>query len=480
MNIRALASQTIRYLPSQVISPLAQLVSVLLLTHTTNAMSVGVVTLVTATQELIFTVCLAWWMHYVMRHLQQNDEEHAVRIRAATGLMALCAVPLQVCLGLAFLFGNIDPQAPIELAVVCAIFFVCRGNNALNAGIAATEARILDFTIYTISGPLGGLTVGTALTVLIAPEPVWALAGYAIGEAFALAWHRVRATSVKVQFDPSLLLAGVRFGAPLVASGVLTWAAANASRFVVNSELGITAAGLFAVGYGLGMRASTMTGSLVTAAALPLAIREQNLGGDAGGRSQLRANAVLLLAVLIPALVGLLAVSGDVVRLAVAGDFQAGTMQVLPLSVVAGGISAFLSNCVNHAFLLSKRTSRSVLLSALDACLSIGLGFFLTSQYGLLGAAAAMAVSKGLLLIAAMALASRDYRFSVPITRIVSIGASTCVMYFALRLFPSEASWPVVALKVATGASIYLICMAAAHYRDLSGILRPKLLGMVK
>ena len=79
----------------------------------------------------------------------------------------------------------------------------------------------------------------------------------------------------------------LRYGIPLIVGGALGWLGLNASRFIVNEMSGVAAAGLFAVGYGLGQRAAAVAAMLVTAAAFPLAVKSMEQEGSQAGMRQL-------------------------------------------------------------------------------------------------------------------------------------------------------------------------------------------------
>ena len=64
-----LIQHTLRYLPAQLLSPLAQLLSMLLWTHWLSPQDMGVFTLVTVTQEIAYVVSLSWYSVYALRYL---------------------------------------------------------------------------------------------------------------------------------------------------------------------------------------------------------------------------------------------------------------------------------------------------------------------------------------------------------------------------------------------------------------------------
>ena len=78
-----LLKTTLLYLPAQVIGPLAQLVAMIVWTHLVDEPTLGVITLVTATHELMQIVFLAWWSQYALRFLgRYRDDMDAAPLRA--------------------------------------------------------------------------------------------------------------------------------------------------------------------------------------------------------------------------------------------------------------------------------------------------------------------------------------------------------------------------------------------------------------
>ena len=72
-----LISNTLKYLPSQVLAPLSQFLSIILWTYFADEKLIGYITLITAFQELAMAMFVNWWMHYAMReygHFKQHNQ----------------------------------------------------------------------------------------------------------------------------------------------------------------------------------------------------------------------------------------------------------------------------------------------------------------------------------------------------------------------------------------------------------------------
>ena len=62
-----LLKHTLLYLPAQIIGPLMQLVAMVVWTHLVNDHTLGIITLVIATHELLQIGFLAWWSQFALR-----------------------------------------------------------------------------------------------------------------------------------------------------------------------------------------------------------------------------------------------------------------------------------------------------------------------------------------------------------------------------------------------------------------------------
>ena len=127
------------------------------------------------------------------------------------------------------------------------------------------------------------------LIQLLGPSPEWPLAGYAVAQLVAalIVLPTLRSGLSFWPIDREIVANALRYGIPLIIGGALGWVGLNASRFIVNEMSGVAAAGLFAVGYGLGQRAAAVAAMLVTAAAFPLAVKSMEQEGSQAGMRQL-------------------------------------------------------------------------------------------------------------------------------------------------------------------------------------------------
>jgi O-antigen/teichoic acid export membrane protein len=253
-----------------------------------------------------------------------------------------------------------------------------------------------------------------------------------------------------------------------VLAGGISWISVNLPRYAVNGIMGIEAAGLFSVGFGLGQRASMVAAMAVTVAALPLAVKRNTEGGREAALDQLAQNIALLMAIMAPALVGLWLVSPSLVHLAIGQPYWEATLSLLPWSMLSGAVGAFASNYLNHVFLLDRQTWRLFGIEVATTAATAILAFWLTHTHGLVGAVwAILGPRAAMTAILTIWLVWRG-RLVVPVNHFAITAVATATMAGAVLAVPAHDTIVSLVAKIAIGALAYISCLAF-FYRDWVG-----------
>ena len=111
-----LLRHTLLYLPAQIVGPLFQLIAMIVWTHVVDEHTLGVITLVTATHELLQIAFLAWWSQYALRFFgRYQDEGEALRFYRTENAVMLASIILQSIIVIAVLLLVIAPDAKTGL-----------------------------------------------------------------------------------------------------------------------------------------------------------------------------------------------------------------------------------------------------------------------------------------------------------------------------------------------------------------------------
>ena len=208
--------------------------------------------------------------------------------------------------------------------------------------VARSNHRIGVYTLAQLSSPVLGSGLSIVAAIVLKADAATALAAMAIGQTLGIGL-----TSIGLgrplrlgRFDAAIFREARQFALPLIFSGLFAWAASNGVRVLVGAGEGVAGVGLFSVGWGLGQRLAAMLASLCAVASFPLAVDRLEAGDRDGALGQVSLNGALMFGLMAPAAVGVALFAGPFVRLAVAQQFQAQTIVILPLAVLAGAARA--------------------------------------------------------------------------------------------------------------------------------------------
>jgi O-antigen/teichoic acid export membrane protein len=469
MLIRA----TLRYLPAQVLAPLAQLLSMVVWTHWLAPVEMGAFTLLTTTQELVYLVGLSWFSVHALRSLPGSDRSGAswLRFLATENLVVAAACAAMAAFGVVFTLGLPGRSAGWHDAFWVAMFLVTRSLNAHYAERARAQSSYAAYTVLQSIGPIGGLALGVVGLQFVAPTATVLFASYAVANAaatlFALPrlgmawrWHRP---------DPAILRAAFAFGGPMLGISALGWVAENHLRYLVDWQAGAVTLGLMAVGFNLGRRAASVAAMLVTTAGFPIASRLLNEGRRAEAIAQLRVNAALLMAVSLPVCALLVFVGPALIALAVAPAYQETTTAVLALSVVSGTVRNLQVHVCDQWLILERRFGVAASLDVFETAACTIASIVGLWSYGLRGALVGQLVGSALALALSVWFIGRRMDFDWPVLDSLKIALSTGLASGAVWCVGVSADVAGVVTAVAVGTAVYALAMAAA-YRALIGV----------
>lgn len=453
-----LVRHTILYLPAQVLAPAIQLATILVWAHILPPDAVALATMTVAVQEITFSLFYAWWSHFMLRMRSRFDATSDLGALLSTEPLAVAlAATLQllvVPLGLALYFSEV--AGGWQVAVMTA-YVLTRSLNVYVAERARATARIGLYTLVQIGGPGLGLVIGVLVVLSGTPTSAAVLGGLAIAQTFLLAsaWLLRSPAPAKAPARPKILREAAAFGLPVATALLMSSVSVNAPRFIVDQTAGLTAAGIFAVAYGLGLRCASVASMLVTAGAYPLVVRRMETEGVEVAYAQHRTNVLLLAAVVLPAALGLIAVSRSLVLIVLPGEFQSAAAVVLPLAAFAGALQNFRAHTTDQVFYLRARTRLAARVALIELVLSVGLSWAGAVALGLPGAVAGLALAAAAGLATSGTLARRRLDFRFPFVGAVPIATAAAVMALLVWLMPVTANPLVLAGEVVVGALIY-------------------------
>ncbi len=462
-----LIRQTFLYLPAQLIGPALQFIAAVIWTHWLTPDAYGALLFLIAGQELIFVICLSWWSHYTLRYIGAvGDAEGQRRYLASEGSVLAMTSIVQAILAVMIL-ATLSTKVTPELVAATILYTLTRSAIAHLSERARASSRIELYTFAQTAGPAIGFVLAFVAIAFIAPTAENALFGFAIGQTVSLLFlgRAMRLSFSARTLDRETLSQALRFGIPLVIAGIVGWISVNGIRVIINEVSGAEAMGLVSVGWSLGQRLSVTVAMLVTAAAFPLAVKHLHDGSRDESLRQLANAGALLFALLLPTSVGLVLIAPHLIALTIAQPFQAVTVAVLPIAVIAGSLRNMRLHFSDQAFLLFERTDLSTFVNGFEAAAVIALCLIGLVFNGIVGAAEGCLAGSLLGVVVGMSLSRLRFGLIIPWGHLARISIATAIMALAVVLTPDRdgASILPLVLKIVNGVIVYAVTLIVLY-----------------
>jgi O-antigen/teichoic acid export membrane protein len=162
----------------------------------------------------------------------------------------------------------------------------------------------------------------------------------------------------------------------------------------------------------------------------------------------------------------------EIVHLLIAVPFQQVTLAVLPLSVLAGSIRSVRAHFGDQTFLLHNRTRLMIVVSTIDAAVTVLVSAVFIRYWGLVGAAGATVLAASAAAIVSFAIGFSRFGLALPFNHLIPIALATMAMAALLNTFPEARSFVGLAEHIAAGAAIYAALLALLYSTTLLRLFR--------
>ncbi|HUZ11977.1 MAG TPA: lipopolysaccharide biosynthesis protein [Caulobacteraceae bacterium] len=445
------------YLPMNLVQGLVGLASIALFTRMLTPADYGAYALAFSAMSLAHTLTFTWIEAAMARFHAAETESGGLADLFATlyRLWAVLALGFVAAAGLVMALW--PGEGPVKLAI--------------GAGLAAILARSLVKLVQErrraagdvrgaagldICLTLGAFVLGVGL-ILAGWRGAAPLAG--AGAAAAIAMIFILPGELRRgdggRFSPARARSYAIYGAPVALSLILALALATTDRFLLAWYLGEGAVGVYHAGYSLANRTLDVMFIWLGAAGGPALIVALERGGAVALAKAAREQASLMIALALPACVGLALVAHPLAEVMVGPSLRDGAAQVTPWIAVSALFAGLTTYYSHQAFTLGRRTDLLLAAMSLPALANLALNLVLIPRFGLQGALWATTASYGLGLGASLVLGRRAQPLPLPLGELARAGAASLVMGATVAALPSLGGVAELALKAGVGALVY-------------------------
>ncbi len=450
---RALLTGAGRYALARGLPGLLNFAALAIFTRLLSEREYGVYALVVASASLVYACGFQWLSLALLRLLHSGSHTRAVFL--ATALRVFGGVAVATSAVFLLLAPQLGAAVSPGLRWAGLLLLLTSSWHDLNLYLATADHAPGRYALLSALRSIVGFGLGAAAAATgygVVGVLLGVSLGYAVPGGLALA--RQWRDALRVPADLSVWHALLRYGLPLAGTYALDYVVSTSDRLLLGVIASTEAAGLYAPAYDLCQQALWALMIIVNLAAYPLAVRAVEAGDPRARDQQFRTHFVLLLAVALPAAVGLALLAPSLSGLL--GPRFAPTAQtllpILALAMLFGGIKSFYFDL---SFQLGHATRLQLYTVATAAAVNLLLNIWWIPLLGVHGAAWATLTAYTLALGVSWWLGRRVLKLPVPMGDSCRIALATLGMVLVLLPLRRWTGIPAVGVQVVGGGVTY-------------------------
>ena len=307
-------------------------------------------------------------------------------------------------------------------------------------------------------GPLLGMAVGNALPAI-----------YAFGHDWS---------GTRLGIDREVFAAVCRYGIPLSLTVALAIVISSSDRYIIAYFLGKGPAGIYAAAVDFTSQTLTLLMMAISLAILPLAMKAFEDHGSDAAREQMLHNATLLLAVGVPAVVGLMLLAGNVSHCLLGREFREEATRIMPIIAFGTFLAGYKAYHLDSAFQFVHRTIYQVWIVLVAAVVNVVLNLLMIRPFGIIGAASASVVAYVVSMVLTAAYGRKHFALPFPTRDFLKVFAASSAMAAMLWLLRDYRGSAALVAQVSAGCFVYGMVLIILNFFDLRTAVLHRLTGV--
>lgn len=452
--------QSAAYMIANLLAAGVGFASVMLLTRLVEPAQYGIYVVAVGLATVVSSLGFTWLRHAIMRF--QSEPSADVRLAALAGLFLTLAVfPLAFAV-LTQLFGVTIHVALAALAFAAAMMLFELGQELLRArqnvkaqALAGVSRSVLSlaFAVAWVLAGFGGLGLAAGITMS------YLVIAVASGPAV---WRAPRKP-----FDRDTLGMLARYGLPITLSGLFVGLSLSLDRLVLAWILGAEPAGIYGAVADFVRQCAILPAISASMSIAPIAVAA--LADDRGEvvTDGLRDGVELLLAVLLPTVVGLAIAAPEVAAIILGPSYRAAAPTLIPIVAFAFMAHMISQQYIQLSFSLAKKPGYFIIHTGLILAVNLTLMAPMVRWLGLHGAALSLLIAESTGVLAGYLFARKVFPLPIGLHRLIRVAGSVVIMAAATWVVrQTVAGSDSTRLMAIVGTGI-LSYVAAAYWFDV-------------
>jgi O-antigen/teichoic acid export membrane protein len=393
----------------------------------------------------------------------------AVFLRQAYALFYAVTVVIVAVSAVALWLVPLGP-AEANTAWLGVPLLVARSAIGMNQAVNRSADRMARFNSIECFHATLGFLLGLLFILVLGPRAESVIIGLLLAALMcALADMRLLVIPFRRwpdRLDRAAVLRLANFAWPLMLAALTSCMLQLSDRFVIGGLGSAEMLGIYTVAYSLVERPTTLICLAISTATFSMAVQALEQRGRQAGRIQAGKNGAVLLALALPACIGLALTSRHIAAVLVGPAFQAGVAALIPIMCFTALFRGVRSHFIDHAFHLAGRPNLMLWSYGPAALANIVLNLVLVPRYGMMGAAWAGLACQAAAGVAGWFVGYRVFPLWLPLGSVLRTVAAVVPMAAILWFVTLPLTWLGLLGEVGIGMAAFA---AAAFLLNVGG-----------
>jgi O-antigen/teichoic acid export membrane protein len=462
-----LSKHTFYYFLSHGIPALIGFASIAIFTRMLSPSEYGIYALVVAVSTIVNAIFFEWLKLSLLRFQSKYlGDQHFLETIKISFLMVVCFI---TSMGLFLIPFLQDTEYGITFILLAILLSISQAWFSLN--ISLLRARLLPKTYGVVSAQKFsfGLLFGFCF-IMLSYGGNGLLVGMILGIILSIIPSTIKNWGMYLSFSmfsKEMSQSFLKYGFPLTATLLLGIIVHNSDRFIINYLLDTSATGVYSVTYDLIEQSIFTLMMIVNLAGYPIIMKRMEENGYELALKEVKKNTFMVLILSIPAMVGAILVSDNLIYLFLGESYRVVAASILPYIVIGAFLKGIKLYGLDVLFHLRESTRAQIIPIATAATLNIILNFFFIPEFGLKGAAISTVLSYFLAVIVTIAMLKKMTSVPFPWIGFIKIAISTigmCIVLWPIHLNIGVGS---LVAQITLGIASFSLFLALLYFKDV-------------
>lgn len=430
---------TIIYFIGRILPGIINFVAIMFYTRLLSPEEYGEYSLVLVSVTILNTIIFQWLRMGLMRYYPSYSNKDYDKFLSSIGLIFLNLSGILIILFfLSSLFLLTQDSSLILILLLSLLLLLALAWNEINLTLLRSKLSPIQFSISSLFKALITFVVGLVLLKFGfgSTSLVFAMFLGASIPIILMTFKEWKLVKLKLA-DRTIINKLINYGLPLTLTFALSSILLGTDRWMLGTMVGNSEVGVYSVTYDFVQQSLFLLMTVVNLSTYPIILKKLEESGKSAAENELKKAFNLIMLISIPATVGLLIVTSNLVDVIFGSEYRDGAIKIMPIIVLTVFIQGIKTYYYDLSFQLGNKTKTQLIPVIFAAVINVILNLFLIPKFGAIGAGYASLIAYLFALVIGVFLGKKV--FVLPFPKVDLIKILLCSIFMSLCVIPFSA-----------------------------------------